>query len=189
MDARVTAAPTVFRENAVPFEVRPTKTGRGLFACQPIAARTILSGEDDWADEDERRSFSTLTAPQVAELSPALRSAFLRYAYNISPERILGTFRPENVRHPINFVNHSCDPNVGYNGTDHLVTLRGISPDEELRMDYGTYSFSFDHEFACACGAPWCRGRVRHDDWPELVRVGLRLPGFMRAATARVLWG
>ena len=31
---------------------------------------------------------------------------------------------------------------------------------EEIRMDYGTFSFSFDHEFDCRCGAPWCRGRV-----------------------------
>ena len=29
-----------------------------------------------------------------------------------------------------------------------------ISAGEQIRMDYGTYSFSFDHDFTCRCGAP-----------------------------------
>jgi len=53
----------------------------------------------------------------------------------------------------------------------------------------GTYSFSFDHEFTCTCGAWGCRGAVRRDDWKILVRAGLRLPGFMRAEADRLLWG
>jgi hypothetical protein len=56
-------------------------------------------------------------------------------------------------------------------------------------MDYGTFSFSFDHEFNCTCGAWNCRGRVTRDDWRALVRAGLRLPDFMRALADRALWG
>lgn len=171
------------------FEVRPTQGGQGVFAARVIASGTRLFGEDDWADEAERRSFSMLTAAQLNELSPPMRATFLRFAYNVTPEQIKGTFRPEGVRHPVNFVNHSCEPNAGYDGADHIVALRRIAPGEEIRMDYGTYSFSFDHEFTCACAAPWCRGKVRRDDWPELVRAGLRLPGFMRALANRALWG
>ena len=69
--------------------------GRGVFACRPIAAGTRLFGEDDWADEAERRSFSTLSPQQLSELKPALRAIFLRYAYNTAPDQITGTFRPE----------------------------------------------------------------------------------------------
>ena len=171
------------------FEARPVPGGRGLFACRPIAKGTRLFGEDEWSDEEERRSFSTLSPIQLKELKPALRSVFLRYAYNTSPEAITGAFRPETVRHPINFINHACDPNAGYDGAGEIVALRGIAPGEEIRMDYGTYSFSFDHEFTCGCGAAWCRRRVTGNDWPELVRTGLRLPGFMRALADRALWG
>jgi uncharacterized protein len=171
------------------FEARPVPGGKGLFATRAIAKGTRLFGEDDWVDEDERRSFSTLSAAQVSELKPALRTVFLRYAYNTTPELITGTFRPENVRHPVNFTNHSCDPNAGYDGADNIVALRGIAAGEEIRMDYGTFSFSFDHAFACRCGAAWCRGKVTGNDWPELVRTGLRLPGFMRARADRALWG
>src|SRR2546430_1320085 len=115
-----------------PFKLRPTPSGQGVFACQPIARGTALFGEDDWADEDERRSFSTLSAQQLGNLTPLMRAAFLRFAYNIAPDRISGSFRPEAVRHPVNFINHSCEPNAGYDGADHIVALRRIAPGEEI---------------------------------------------------------
>jgi len=170
------------------FEMRDTKIGRGLFACQPIARGTALFSEDDWVDETEARAFSVLAPAQIDKLAPALRSAFIRYGYNTALDQVTGTFHPEAVRHPVNFINHSCEPNLGYDGVDSIVALRGISAGEEIRMDYGTYSFSFDHEFACTCGTWGCRGRVQRDDWKALVRVGLRLPGFMRAEVNRILW-
>jgi len=171
------------------FEVRETKTGRGLFACQPIARGTALFSEDDWIDETEARAFSVLAPAQIDNLSAALRSAFIRYGYNTALDQVTGTFHSEAVRHPVNFINHGCEPNLGYDGVDSIVALRGISPGEEIRMDYGTYSFSFDHEFTCTCGAWACRGQVRRDDWKSLVRTGLRLPGFMSAEVDRILWG
>lgn len=171
------------------FEVRSIVSGQALFACQAIASGTRLFGEDDWADETEKRSFTTLTAAQMTDLAPAMRAAFLRFAYNVTPEQIRGTFRPEGVRHPVNFINHSCEPNAGYDGADHIVALRRISVGEEIRMDYGTYSFSFDHDFTCTCGAWACRKKVTGNDWPELVRSGLRLPRFMRALANKALWG
>ncbi len=171
------------------FEVRQTRIGRSLFACQPIVRGTPLFSEDDWVDEAEVRAFSVLPPAHIEKLSPALRSAFLRYGYNTALDQVTGTFHPEAVRHPVNFINHSCEPNLGYDGVDAIMALRTISPGEEIRMDYGTYSFSFDHEFTCRCGASWCRGKVTGNDWPELVRAGLRLPGFMRALADRALWG
>jgi SET domain-containing protein len=160
-----------------------------LFATRAIARGTRLFGEDDWADEAERRSFSTLSAAQFNALAPAMRVDFVCYAYNTGPEEITGTFQAGTVRHPVNFINHSCDPNAGYDGADHIVALTGIKAGEEIRMDYGTFSFSFDHDFACRCGAWLCRGRVRRDDWTELLRLGLRLPSFMRRQADRALWG
>lgn len=183
------AAELAAADNASSFEVRETATGRGLFAIRPIASGTLLFGEDDWVDGAERRAFSMLSAAQFENLPPALRITFLRYAYNTSPETITGTFHPEAVRHPVNFLNHSCEPNVGYDGADAIVALRRIVPGEELRMDYGTFTFSFDHDFSCSCGAWACRGKVTREDWRALVRAGLRLPAFMRKFADRELWG
>jgi uncharacterized protein len=182
-------APVPRTSAALPFEVRPIATGQGLFAIRAIERGTRLFGEDDWADEGERRSFSTMSVQQLDNLTPAMRAAFLRFAYNVAPDRISGTFRPETVRHPVNFINHSCEPNAGYDGADHIVALRRITPGEEISMDYGTYSFSFDHDFKCTCGAWGCRGKVTRSDWPSLVRAGLRLPRFMQALAKQALWG
>jgi SET domain len=184
------AAPLLPAAEAAPFfELRETMMGRGVFASRAITAGTPLFGEDDWTDEAERRSFSNIPAAQLEQLTPGVRATFLRFAYNTAPEQITGTFHPERVRHPVNFLNHSCEPDAGYDSAGGIVALRRITAGEEIRMDYGTFSFSFDHEFTCRCGSPWCRGQVRRDDWRGLVRAGLRLPGFMRALADRALWG
>ena len=189
VQANVAASVLPAGEAAPLYELRETVVGRSVFACRAIVAGTPLFGEDDWADEAERRSFSNMPAAQLDQLTPVVRATFLRFAYNTAPEQITGTFHPERVRHPVNFLNHSCEPNVGYDGTGAIVALRRITAGEELRMDYGTFSFSFDHAFVCKCGAWGCRGRVRRDDWRDLVRSGLRLPAFMRAHADRALWG
>jgi SET domain-containing protein len=166
--------------------VRPLAFGKGLFALRRIAAGAVLFGEDEWADETERRSFVTLTTSAFNALPPDRRAIFTRFAYNSAPDAITGTFDPDRVRHPTNFTNHGCDPNAGYDGTDSIVALREIAADEEIRMDYGTFSFSFDHAFTCRCGAANCRGRVTAHDWPALVRAGLRLPAFMQKIADRI---
>jgi SET domain-containing protein len=158
-----------------------------LIARRDIAAGTILFGEDSWADEAERRAFVTLSEEEFAALTDERRNVFLRFAYNTGPHEITGTFTPEAARHPTNFSNHSCDPNSGYDGADHIVALKDIRADDEIVIDYGTFSFSFDHAFACRCGAKNCRGKVTRNDWPALVRAGLRLPSFMKDQAARVL--
>ncbi len=68
------------------------------------------------------------------------------------------------------FVNHSCDPNLGLRGQITLVALRDIQPGEEVCFDYAmTDSTSYD-EFECHCGSPDCRKVVTGNDWkrPEL---------------------
>jgi SET domain-containing protein len=185
----VSAMPDKLDRTPSVFVTRATTSGRGIFACQLIAAGVPLFEEDDWADEAERQIFTTVSAAHFANLSSSMRSIFLHFAYNSAPDEITGTFQPNEVRHPANFINHSCEPNAGYDGGKAIVTLRRIWAGEEIRMDYGTYSFSFDHEFACTCGAWGCRGQVRRHDWKSLVRAGLRLPGFMRGEADRILWG
>jgi len=174
---------------ALPFEIRDKGNGRGVFATRSIAAGTRLFSAEDCADNLERKRFPKLTSAQVLDLPGPVRATFLRFAHNASPDEIRGTFHPEWVQHPVNFIEHSCDPNAGYDGADGIIALIRIAAGEEIRIDYGTHSFSFDHEFSCGCRSPLCRGKVTRHDWPQLVRVGLRLPTFMRAEVSRELWG
>jgi len=69
------------------------------------------------------------------------------------------------------FINHSCEPNVGFAGNIVLVAMRDIGPGEELTTDYALFDDS-DEEMECRCGAASCRGTISGRDWrrPELQR-------------------
>jgi hypothetical protein len=67
------------------------------------------------------------------------------------------------------FINHSCEPNVGFAGNVVLVAMRDIAAGEELTTDYAFFDDS-DDSMECHCGTPSCRGTVEGRDWrrPEL---------------------
>lgn len=67
------------------------------------------------------------------------------------------------------FLNHSCEPNVGFAGNVVLVAMRDIAPGEELTTDYALFD-DYDGSMACRCGAPGCRHVIDGRDWqrPEL---------------------
>jgi SET domain-containing protein len=69
------------------------------------------------------------------------------------------------------FLNHSCEPNVGFSGNIVLVAMRDISPGEELTADYALFD-DYDGEMECRCQAGTCRGTISGRDWqrPELQR-------------------
>jgi len=58
-------------------------------------------------------------------------------------------------KHPSNYGNHSCDPNLD---KDH-VALRDIEAGEELTIDYAQFSTK-DWEMKCHCAAKNCKGIV-----------------------------
>ena len=67
------------------------------------------------------------------------------------------------------FINHSCEPNVGFAGNTVLVAMRDISPEEELTTDYALFD-DYDGSMECQCGTPSCRGTIDGRDWqrPDL---------------------
>jgi hypothetical protein len=69
------------------------------------------------------------------------------------------------------FLNHSCEPNVGFAGNTVLVAMRDISPGEELTTDYALFD-DYDGEMECHCETASCRGKIDGRDWqrPELQR-------------------
>ena len=67
------------------------------------------------------------------------------------------------------FLNHSCEPNVGFGGNIVLVAMRDIEAGEELTTDYALFD-DYEGSMECGCGRPSCRRRVDGRDWrrPEL---------------------
>jgi SET domain-containing protein len=133
----------------------PEKGGYGVFAIAPITRgeRLLVWGGD------------IITNKQI-DLLP-----FPLQAYTVQVEENL-YLAPRDYDEPEtgDFVNHSCDPNTGFDGQIVLVALRDIQPGEEICIDYAMCDGSPYDEFVCRCGAPACRGRVTGNDWqlPEL---------------------
>lgn len=72
------------------------------------------------------------------------------------------------------FLNHSCEPNVGFAGNTVLVAMRPISPGEELTTDYALFDDDLDSDaMHCHCGTASCRGTIGGQDWqlPHLQRT------------------
>lgn len=69
------------------------------------------------------------------------------------------------------FLNHSCEPNVGFAGNIVLVAMRDIDPGEELTTDYALFD-DYDGAMDCRCRTASCRRTINGRDWqlPELQR-------------------
>jgi len=131
--------------------------GRGVFATEKI-------------DKDEVVAVKMghiVTAEQIADITSAVGD----YALQIHDQFYLTPTSTEEIGRMTIFINHSCDPNVGFDGQITYVAMREILPGEELCHDYAmerTDNYSLD----CRCGSKLCRGRITGEDWkdPELQR-------------------
>jgi D-alanine-D-alanine ligase len=125
-------------------------SGLGIEARRPIpAGEVVFRGEE--------RAQRIATRRHVEETwSEADKRVYAQYAYPISDEvAILWSEDPHDWAPQ----NHSCAPNTAYVGLD-VVAIRDIAAGEELTLDYATFCDERAESFACACGAPNCRGLV-----------------------------
>lgn len=136
----------------------------GLFAKEPI-----FRGEFIWKENECRHSGCVdLSIHDALHLPENQKKIFLHFCYQIDDDLLSGQLSMEEVlKDDAFFMNHSCDPNVWYQG-DSLVARRDIEPGEEITYDYGTDFTAFDRGFTCRCGSSQCRGTLRKDDWIKL---------------------
>lgn len=66
---------------------------------------------------------------------------------------------------PQDCINHSCDPNLGFNEKGQLVAIRDIRAGEELCFDYAMSDSDPIDEFKCECGSRACRKIITGEDW------------------------
>jgi uncharacterized protein len=134
-----------------------TIQGRGLIAVAPIAAGELVAIKGG-------HIVSTAT---LASLPERLRNSEVQIADGFH----LAAVEEAEYEPVMLFLNHSCEPNVGFAGNTVLVAMRDIGPDEELTTDYALFDDS-DETMQCQCGTPSCRGMVSGRDWqrPDLQR-------------------
>lgn len=130
-------------------EVRDTrKCGRGVFATQGL-------------EKGERILFLGGAIVPVTEEQGD-------YGVQISEDLVLVAPTTMDISNA-DYVNHSCDPNAGFQGQIVLVALRKINSDEEITFDYAMCLHSAHgmprYEMKCSCGKQNCRKVITEDDW------------------------
>jgi SET domain-containing protein len=132
--------------------------GRGLFAVAPIARDEIVAIKGG-------HIVDTATLRQLPE---RLRNSDVQIADGFH----LVALDEAEYEPVMLFINHSCEPNVGFAGNIVLVAMRDIAAGEELTTDYALFD-DHDEPMECQCGAASCRGAVSGRDWqlPELQRA------------------
>ena len=134
-----------------------TLAGRGVVAVEKIARDEIVA----------IKAGHVITRAELAEATAAAGDMALQ----IDDDFYLAPRQPEDVENMSVFINHSCDPNVGFRGQVVYVAMRDIAAGEELCHDYAMER-SDDYSLDCHCGSRLCRGKVTGNDWklPELQR-------------------
>ncbi|MEB3341789.1 SET domain-containing protein-lysine N-methyltransferase [Okeania sp.] len=62
----------------------------------------------------------------------------------------------------LQYINHSCNPNVFFDTTNMVVTaLRNIEIGEELTFFYPSIEWSMDRGFSCLCHSENCLGNIQ----------------------------
>jgi len=83
----------------------------------------------------------------------------------IADNFFLGPKKEEEIKDIMMWVNHSCNPNLGFLGNVIVVAVRDIKKDEELASDYAMNINYPEFKMACSCGARECRKMISSTDW------------------------
>jgi len=124
--------------------------GKGVFAKQNIDKNELLVIFGGYV----------MTLEEEQKLPLEIRD----YAHQIAPDFVLGINKLEDIQ-PVDFINHSCNPNAGFNGQIFLVAMRDIKKGEQITFDYAMVLSIKGYHFKCLCGSANCRGNVTCDDW------------------------
>lgn len=132
--------------------------GRGLFATQPIAAGEVVA----------IKGGHIVDTVALHALPKRLRNSEIQIADDFH----LVALQDDEYEPVMLFINHCCEPNVGFAGNVVLVAMRDVAAGEELTTDYALFD-DCDDEMQCHCGAATCRKLISGRDWrlPELQRA------------------
>lgn len=93
------------------------------------------------------------------------------------------TLQPEFLQ----YINHSCDPNVFFNTTTmQLVALKEVEPEEEMTFFYPSTEWKMTQSFKCYCGRHDCLGKIQGAAFlPKEAKENYRFTDFIQEQLAR----
>jgi len=124
--------------------------GKGVFAKQNIGKGELLVIFGGYI----------MTLEEEQKLPLGMRD----YAHQIAQNFVIGINKAKDIQ-PVDFLNHSCNPNAGFNGQIFLVAMRDIKKGEQITFDYAMVLSVESYDIECLCGSKNCRGRITGNDW------------------------
>jgi hypothetical protein len=129
--------------------------GRGLVAVKAISKGEVVAVKGG----------HIVTSEQLRSMPERLQDSDVQ----ITDDLHLMALTEDEYESVMLFINHSCEPNVGFAGNVVLVAMRDIDAGEELTTDYAMFD-DYEGSMDCTCGRPACRRRIDGRDWqrPDL---------------------
>lgn len=125
--------------------------GKGLFAREYIKKGEIVAIKSGYI----------INLEKYTKLDKAPR----HYCLQLDDNFFLGPRTEEEIEENAIYINHSCDPNVGFDGQITYVAMRDIKPGEELCHDYAMLFTKRGIDLKCNCGSKNCRNVITDNDW------------------------
>ena len=92
------------------------------------------------------------------------------YSLQINENLVIGPMSAREIDDS-DYFNHSCSPNVGFNGQIFLVAMRNIKKGEQITFDYAMVISKAKgarfYKMRCLCGSKNCRGYITDNDWKK----------------------
>lgn len=130
--------------------------GRGLFAVEAIGAGEVVAVKGG----------HIVDSPTLATLTARLQNSEIQIAEGLH----LVALTDDEYEPVMLFINHSCEPNVGFAGNVVLAAMRDVAAGEELTTDYALFDGADGvPSMTCSCGTPSCRGTISTADWSDPV--------------------
>jgi len=124
--------------------------GRGLVATAAIGEGEVVAVKGG----------HIVSTAELRSLSERLRNSEVQ----ITDDLHLVALSDDEYESVMLFINHSCDPNVGFAGNVVLTAMRDIRAEEELTTDYALFD-DYEGSMRCQCRSAQCRGVITGRDW------------------------
>ncbi len=150
-------------------ELKPSKmmTGEvGLFAARSIKQDDIVISAKAFSDErliswGEFKELDKLTQRKIMDFCCGREEGF--YA----PKDL-------NLISIAWHMNHSCEPNIGFDNKYNFVAMRDLKKGEELVWDYCYDETNPKFRLKCHCQSRTCRRVISGNDWKRAVTFGFK---------------
>lgn len=85
-------------------------------------------------------------------------------------EEVLLAEPPAGSKDFSDYLNHSCNPNIGFRDALSIIAIKDIIAGEELTIDYSFFECDSTWKLknTCNCGAHCCRKVVTGEDWKTI---------------------